>query len=162
MNIKKSISVLMFLASVKSFSAYEAHEWGTFTSLVGSNGVTQNGMYHEDEKLPDFVHGFGKTRADILNPPFTPFPPPSFPCRGKMCFEDFVLERNSITQKMETPVIYFYGDKAEKVLVDVRFPEGVITDTYPAPLFTFPKSRSTPVGIFQVLSLVIFIPMQGM
>ena len=31
------------------------HEWGTFTSLVGSNGQAQNGMYHEDEALPDFV-----------------------------------------------------------------------------------------------------------
>ncbi len=44
------------------------HEWGTFTSLVGSNGKTQHGMYHEDERLPDYVHGFGET---LSSPPGT-------------------------------------------------------------------------------------------
>ena len=117
--------------------AFKAHEWGTFTSLVGSNGVTQDGMYHEDEPLPDFVHGFGETQ-------FLLDPIPQLPggnCQNmKICFSTNALNNNVITQKMETPVIYFYGDKAERVTVDVAFPEGIITDTFPAPVSSSPKN----------------------
>jgi len=134
------------MAMVVNTLAYEAHEWGTFTSLVGSNGITQHGMYHEDEVLPSFVHGFGE-----LAPSPTPNPPglvpsPRKPCRGKGCFFDEFYESNVISQKMETPVIYFYMNEAEKaavlpkkVLVNVKFPQGLITDTFPAPVQSLPR-----------------------
>ncbi len=32
------------------------HEWGTFLAMQGSDGVTLDGMYHEEHALPDFVH----------------------------------------------------------------------------------------------------------
>ncbi len=121
-------------------AAFEATEWGTFTSLVGSNGITQNGMYHEDEPLPSFVHGFGVTLRDLV-PPTQPVPPRR-PCRSKGCFGDEFFEQNQITQKMETPVIYFYSDQQRRVSVNVRFPEGVVTETYPAPVSTSPSSGS--------------------
>ena len=132
----KLLSLTLLAALAQNAFAYEAHEWGTFTSLVGSNGVTQNGMYHEDEPLPAFVHPFGVTQRDL--PP--PFSPPRRPCRFKGCFGDDFFEQNAITQKMETPVIYFYTDAQVTVDVNVRFPEGVVTETYPAPVETSPRS----------------------
>lgn len=117
---------------------YEAHEWGTFTSLVGSNGITQNGMYHEDEPLPSFVYKFGEVQADRHRP--VVLPPPEEDCRhSKICFSSQMLEKNIITQKMETPVIYFYSDKTDQIEVNVKFPEGVVTESYPGPMRTFPK-----------------------
>lgn len=141
----RSIYVLTLMTTLfnaqSGMAKFEAHEWGTFTSLVGSNGVTQHGMYHEDEALPDFVHGFGETLAgQPAPPPNLPPSPPRPPCRGKICFGDEFFARNLITQKMETPVIYFYSDQQRTVDVNVRFPEGVVTDTYPAPIVTSPTT----------------------
>lgn len=138
------LTVLMIMTSLPSYAQFEAHEWGTFTSLVGSNGVTQNGMYHEDEHLPGFVHGFGELRTEtppLITPPSNPRPP----CRGKGCFDLNFLEQNIVTQKMETPVIYFYTDTPVKVDVNVKFPEGVITETYPGPVKTYPTKQNINV-----------------
>src|SRR4030095_12320626 len=33
------------------------HEWGTFTSMYGSDGLVLEGLQHEEEKLPAFVYG---------------------------------------------------------------------------------------------------------
>lgn len=128
------------LIALSSQAKLEAHEWGTFTSLVGSNGVTQNGMYHEDEKLPEFVHPFGEiasTRPAPTPAPPSPVPPRPHPpiCKGMPCeaFRSMV-----VTQKMETPVIYFYSGQTQRVQVNVRFPEGAITETFPAPIATYP------------------------
>jgi hypothetical protein len=153
-------------------SGLEAHEWGTFTSLVGSNGITQNGMYHEDEVLPDFVHNFGYADASLasLAAPSTilnlgdggglvsqneastesssniPRPSPT-PCPriSKGCMPVEYFENNIVTQKMETPVIYFHAAQQMRVNVDVRFPEGVITETYPGPVRTFPTLQDPKV-----------------
>lgn len=141
MGLKRIILMCLVQAiATSSHAKLKAHEWGTFTSLVGSNGVTQNGMYHEDEKLPDFVHPFGEISSDPpapLLPPSRPAPPrPREPiCKGMPCG---AFQRLVVTQKMETPVIYFYSDEALRVRVNVRFPEGAITETFPAPVATFP------------------------
>jgi hypothetical protein len=45
-----------------------------------------------------------------------------------------------ITQKMETPVVYFYGDKPQKVTFDVSFPGGIISQSYPATTKSFPDA----------------------
>lgn len=136
------LPLLVFALTAQSaFAQFEAHEWGTFTSLAGSNGITQNGMYHEDEALPQFVHGFGVTQ-DSLRPAPAPTPPPSFPshpCHNKGCFGQDFFDANAITQKMETPVLYFYSNIDRNVEVNVRFPEGVLTETYPAPTLTSPS-----------------------
>ncbi|MBX2995119.1 MAG: hypothetical protein KF681_09860 [Bdellovibrionaceae bacterium] len=137
---------LFTLSSLPSFAKLEAHEWGTFTSLVGSNGVTQNGMIHEDEVLPLFVHEFGQLRQEMPPPgmPRPPFEPPrERPCRGKACFfQPEFFDHNPVTQKMETPVIYFYADRAQSVSVNVKFPQGVVTQTFPGPVRTSPTTES--------------------
>src|ERR1700741_4165683 len=73
------------------------HEWGTFLAMNGSDGVTLDGMYHEEHALPGFVHSRSK---DELRIP-------------------------SVSVKGETPVIYFYTDQPRSLNVRVRFPQGI-------------------------------------
>src|SRR5262245_37521582 len=56
------------------------HEWGTFLAMNGSDGISLDGMYHEEHALPSFVHA---RSTDQLHLPMSRL-------------------------KGETPVIYFY------------------------------------------------------
>jgi hypothetical protein len=80
------------------------HEWGTFLSVQGSDGVTLGGMVDSDEVLPPFV----ETRG----------------------IQSWL--RCGMTQKMETPVTYFYADRPMEVAVRVEMPKGVLTHWFPA------------------------------
>lgn|GEM_PF-751742 len=108
-----------------SGSDFVVHEWGTYTSLQTSDGVTLPGLHHEEEPLPSFV---------------------SHRCLGCEPKSVEVLPEE-VTQKLETPVIYFYSDKRVDVRVDVDFPRGVISEYYPAPT-TF----SPPIGELAALA----------
>lgn len=79
------------------------HEWGTFLAMNDSDGVTLDGMYHEEHALPGFVHSRQKDQ----------------------------LRLPSVDLKGETPVIYFYTDREQEVCVNVRFPQGIWTQWYP-------------------------------
>jgi hypothetical protein len=121
------------------------HEWGTFTSLVGSDGVRQTGMFHEDEILPDFVHNFGEHKmAPSLfavfppNPTNPPVPTPRPHCGRVTKVGCEFLVGQDITQKMETPVLYFHAKTPQKVSVEVAFPGGIISQTFPAPVLSLP------------------------
>ena len=134
--MKRLISLIAFL-SITQAQAYDVHEWGTFTSLVGSNGSRQEGMFYEDEILPDFVHNFGRDLTDMSSLP-VPVPPVTRPsCRNRKIACEF-LEGQSITQKMETPVLYFHSKEAIDASVEVGFPEGIISQTFPAPVLSYP------------------------
>ena len=92
-----------------------AHEWGTFTSVVTSDGATLEGLHHEEHRLPSFVYG----RASDAN---------YFECPPTKCLE---MHPEGVTQKLETPVIYFYADEEIEVSVEVEFPEGILSEWYP-------------------------------
>eukprot|EP00750_Incisomonas_marina_P017122 INCI19877.1.p1 GENE.INCI19877.1~~INCI19877.1.p1 ORF type:complete len:421 (+),score=77.68 INCI19877.1:125-1387(+) len=96
------------------------HEWGTYISCQGSDGSTLAGVHHEEQALPDFVH----TRADEFD---------GVGDNG-LDWAPVAGTETEVTQKMETPVIYFYSDspKDVAVTVDVNFPQGVTTHLYPA------------------------------
>jgi hypothetical protein len=83
-----------------------AHEWGTFTSFSGSNGVPV-AFAPNNTDLPAFVY-FQQNRF-LKDPRFRP---------GGLV-------------SMETPVIYFYTDQETRASVRVDFPNGWITDWYP-------------------------------
>ncbi len=83
-----------------------AHEWGTFTSFSGSDGVPA---------------GFTPNNADLPGFVFYPFDRNAKAGR---------LFRGGLVS-METPVIYFYTDAPTKVTVNVNFPKGWITEWYP-------------------------------
>lgn len=143
--VSRAVVSVSLLLSVQAQAKLVVHEWGTFTSLVGSNGQAQNGMYHEDEALPNFVHNFGdsqpilqKSQVNLFawappqDPP-APMPPPNTPrCSGRPKVPCEFLVGQRITQKMETPVVYFYSDVSRQVSFDVSFPGGIISQSYPA------------------------------
>ncbi len=87
---------------------FVVHEWGTLTNVVGSDGLTLDGLHHEEEDLPGFV-------LDRLKYAGT------HPERVE----------DGTNQKMETPVTYFYSPNAMKVSARVDFPSGVLTQWFP-------------------------------
>src|SRR5436309_10160532 len=87
------------------YSSLTAHEWGTFTSIAGSDGqAVEWSPLTGSTDLPAFVEHF-------RDPGF------KLGLRG--------------TVRMETPVLYFYSSKEEIVSVSVAFAKGVITEWYP-------------------------------
>jgi hypothetical protein len=101
------------------------HEWGTFTSVQASDGRDLEGLLHEDEPPPPFVHrralalpGAGRTAAEIL--------------------------AANVTQRMETPVVYFHSDRPLDVEVDIDFPHGLVTEWYPNATAFLPALAPAP------------------
>jgi hypothetical protein len=103
------IIATILLPSPSAASDYTAHEWGTFTSVQGSDGNLLPWNPLQSSELPKFVYSSG----NLANP--------------------FVITKPSLItlQRMETPVIYFYAKEPMKVDVDVAFPKGFITEWYP-------------------------------
>ena len=91
------------------------HEWGTFTSVQGGDGVLLPWYSPQVGELPEFVHDWSKPGANRATPLALSF--------GKGGLR--------ATQRMETPVIYFYSDAGFATDVTVRFPQGVITEWFP-------------------------------
>ncbi len=85
------------------------HEWGTFTSFSGSNGVQLDFRPLIGEDLPDFVYDRNR-QAGVPN-----------------------LSKSNIRARvrMETPVTYFYTDRERTVRASVEFPDGLLTEFYP-------------------------------
>jgi hypothetical protein len=90
---------------------FVVHEWGTFTSVSGSDGVRLEFRPLVDDDLPNFV--LDRARQSGLPDPFG----------GKFGYRVF--------QRMETPVTYFYTDRERDVRVKVGFPTGLLTEFYP-------------------------------
>jgi len=97
-----------------SGSGLIVHEWGTFTSVQGSDGVQLEWRPLVGSDLPGFVYELSDSCARRS----------LSPARGT---------KVSLTalQRMETPVIYFYTGQEMTVEVGVRFPKGLITEWYP-------------------------------
>jgi len=127
------ISILpMFIQEVV---AYDLHEWGTFTTVSGSDGGVLKGLHVEEEQLPDFVYSHKGMRPSVQSNRLS---------RGIFVRKDakgmLIQSRGkgmssaklkNVTVKMETPVIYFYGDDTPKVNVKVGFNGGTISQWYP-------------------------------
>ena len=108
-----TICALLILAASATCQPLTVHEWGTFTTLHGSEGGTLAGLYFEEEQLPPFVYHF---------PGFSP--DASIAKKGyPVC--------NNVTVKMETPVLYFYSPVEKHVHVHVDFPMGIVSQWYP-------------------------------
>ena len=113
---------------------YTAHEWGTFTSVAGSDGtlIPWNPFVQSD--LPAFVY----TRTE--------------PLRGKE-FEaykaKFIFATSKTAarwlQRMETPVIYFHADEPVTVSATVDFPQGLVTEWFPQVAGFGPVNGASPL-----------------
>jgi hypothetical protein len=114
-------------------STFTAHEWGTFTSVQGADGVQLDWNPLVATDLPPFVHDVTKNGLDARLRALPLY-------LGKTA----VLAR----QRMETPVIYFYSDRERTVDVTVQFPQGHITEWYPQ---LNPDSFKTPGRITKLV-----------
>ena len=124
-NILTAIRVFIVLASTVTVAAdtlgtrpldsargkLVVHEWGTFLAMNGSDGLTLDGMYHEEHALPAFVHA--RSRDE--------------------------LRLRTSNLKGETPVVYFYAGRPTRVQVQVGFPVGMWTQWYPQADFVGPS-----------------------
>lgn len=135
----KTLYLLLLCSSIfsQAWPVYQLHEWGTFTTVAGSDGTLLAGLEREEETLPAFAHshlglenGQVPDPAEIsriyrqhgtvgINPPFT---------KG--------LGRRplvGVTVKMETPVIYFHSREVVPfhATVSVGFEGGTISQWYP-------------------------------
>jgi hypothetical protein len=97
------VAASLVVGSAQSRSGLVVHEWGTVLAMNGSDGVTLDGMYHEEHSLPGFVHA--RRNAE--------------------------LRMRTSNLKMETPVIYFYSDVPLRAFVEVKFPGGLWTQWFP-------------------------------
>lgn len=138
--MKRCLALLMVAHIAALADNLVVHEWGTFTSLMGSDGKRQEGMHQEEEALPDFVYGFSHPQNEAAIKMAGRCGHVKLPCatlhnlaQDKQPSD--IMPKNplgaGITQKMETPVIYFYGDVGQRVQVTVDFPQGIISQYYP-------------------------------
>lgn len=110
------IATLQLVAADGPGSDFTAHEWGTFTSLQGADGVQFSWRPGVGIDLPDFVHTYLKSGNSDS---------------GQTSSYLMSKGLQSAKQRMETPVIYFYSKTAREVDVLVEFPEGLITEWFP-------------------------------
>ena len=92
------------------------HEWGTFTSIAGKDGVAVDWRpLSETSDLPSFVYTSDKTNG------------------FRNTYQSRLKDKTRMLAKvrMETPVIYFYTKSEMEVSLDVGFPSGKITEWYP-------------------------------
>lgn len=85
------------------------HEWGTFTSFSGSDGVQVEFRPLVQNDLPPFVMNSWKE------------------------LQQWNLSKSRLWafQRMETPVTYFYTPVERDVQVRVSFPQGLLTEFFP-------------------------------
>jgi hypothetical protein len=99
------------------------HEWGTFTSIAGRDGVVLDWRpLNGPSDLPKFVHTISEGAQGLRHS--------RTPGKGDM----------TARVRMETPVLYFYAPNEMDVSVKVDFPKGKITEWYP-------QARNASAGI---------------
>src|SRR5205807_1391706 len=98
-------------ASIAAENNLVVHEWGTFTSIAGKDGVALEWRpLNGPADLPKFVHTIQEGDRGLRNAPKADL---------------------TAAVRMETPVIYFYSDNLMDVSVKVDFPKGKITEWHP-------------------------------
>src|SRR5947208_6266771 len=98
---------LHLAASAQACGGYVAHEWGTFTSVQGADGIQLEWNPLVTTELPKFVYDCGRPNGNSRAARFADY-------SGKGAFVTL--------QRMETPVIYFYSGREQDVDVSVKFP----------------------------------------
>jgi hypothetical protein len=115
--MKTNVILTTFLATnlIAGAADFVAHEWGTFTSVQGADGIQLEWNPLVTTDLPRFVYDRNRPNSQRSHPVQT------------------YVDKSAFTalQRMETPVIYFYSDKEITVDVNVRFPQGIVTEWYP-------------------------------
>ena len=131
-----ALLLLVSTAASHAWPIYQLHEWGTFTTVAGSDGTLLPGLEREEETLPAFAHahiGFENGQAPdpaeltrIYQKHGTLGIPSSFKGLGERPLA-------GVTVKMETPVIYFHSNEIAPIRAKVKvgFNGGTISQWYP-------------------------------
>ncbi len=132
MKLFSALLVASFVVSAEAKDAFVAHEWGTFTSVQGADGVQIQWTPSIKTDLPEFVYSRDGANGGFRNVTL-------LDTLGKGVMTSFV--------RMETPVIYFYSDQERTVDVRVKFPAGRVTEWYPqathlGPYYTTNKAEA--------------------
>jgi len=114
---------------------FVVHEWGTFTSMQGADGVALEGLSREEEALPAFVYSRSKVR--------------DCPLRDKG-WKGLEVPAGHVTQKMETPVVYFHSAAPRRVRVRVDFVRGLLSQWYPVSDLLGPPESARDAGPLDV------------
>jgi len=112
-----------FARQLSSSPGLAVHEWGTFTSIAGKNGLAVDWLpLTGSTDLPSFVEHLRE---------------PNFKggLRG--------------TVRMETPVLYFYSPQETTVSVKVSFAKGLITEWYPHATSVAASDPRTDFSLYQ-------------
>ena len=105
------------------YAGLTVHEWGTFTSIAGSNGqAAEWSPLTGSTDLPGFVEHFRTPQFKLG-------------LRG--------------TVRMETPILYFYDSREESVSVKVNFAKGLITEWYPGASWVGPSANPADWSMYQ-------------
>jgi hypothetical protein len=115
-------------STAREFSATSltVHEWGTFTSVAGSDGQAMDWLpLTGSTDLPSFVEHY-------RDPQF----------KGGL--------RGTI--RMETPVLYLYSPRETTVSVNVSFSKGLITEWYPHADSVNPKITPRDYSLYGIKS----------
>lgn len=137
------VSVATPVRAADSPVNYIAHEWGTFTSVQGADGVQMEWNPLLATDLPKFVYDLRRTNIS------------------------WALSKSAMRakQRMETPVIYFHSDEVFNVDVEVMFPQGTVTEWFPRgfspaklekdkPAISWPGVTVIPPGSVEATDLV--------
>ena len=115
MALASGLAALGFTIQNTGETGLVAHEWGTFTSIAGEDGMALDWRpLAATNDLPAFVHDMAAT----IN-------------AGGLRHECIKCDLTAKI-RMETPVLYFYTDRDTDVTVRVDFPKGTITEWYPS------------------------------
>ena len=96
-------------------SGVTVHEWGTFTTIAdGAGGAEPWSPLNSTSDLPCFVERLNGLAYKLM---------PQAPN---------TKSTQTVTVRMETPVLYFYSPRKTTLSVRVDFPKGLITEWYPA------------------------------
>jgi hypothetical protein len=115
------------LAGSPDSSKFIVHEWGTFTSFAGSDGISLEFRTQATSDLPAFVLDRAK-QANLFSQRFAAGDRSVYTTKSTV----------SSLQRMETPITYFYTDRERIVDVTVGFPKGLLTEFYPPVRMMFP------------------------
>ena len=110
------LAVALCVTTTSSFAGgLVVHEGGTFTSVQGGDGKLQPWNAQQVGDLPEFVYDWFKPGLNRQTP------------------MNLMFGKGGITglQRMETPVIYFYSGRELELDVEVKFPNGTITEWFP-------------------------------
>ena len=129
---------LHVFAGSQAAEDFVAHEWGTFTSVQGADGLQLEWNPLITTELPNFVYDVRKPSGD--------------PRRHISLFGSKSAFRT--LQRMETPVIYFYSAQERTVDVTVKFPQGVVTEWFPQARDIGPSWVEPRPGLAKLDSLV--------